>query len=73
MAHFSNFAEEIDFPVNTLIARTFQAAELDINDVAFEPHTFEAAELTAILSSVTAGILFTHIAAIQDVRSSLIA
>jgi len=73
VAHFSNFAEEIDFPVNTLIARTFQAAAIGVDDFALPPHALEAAKLTGILSGVMAEIYFTHIAEIREVRSSLLA
>ena len=73
VAHYSIFAKEIAFPVNALIARTFETAGLTVDDIPLEPYTMEAAELTAILSSVMAGIYFTHIAKIDGIRSSLLA
>ena len=73
VAHFSNFAQEIDFPVDALIARIFQAAGIGVDDFDLQPHTLEAANQTVILSSVMAEICFAHIAEICDVRSSLLA
>ena len=67
VAHFSNFAQEIDFPVDALIARIFGAAGIGVDDFALQPHTLEAAKLTAILSGVMAEIYFTHIAVIHEV------
>ena len=62
VAHISVFTEEGDiFQVNALIQKTLDTAGLTADDIHLEPNTMEAAELTTVLSSVTAGIYFTHI------------
>ena len=74
MAHFSGCTEEgHTFQVNALIQKTFDTAGLTDDDISLEPNTMEAAELTAVLSSLMAGIYFTHIANIDGVRNSLFA
>jgi hypothetical protein len=70
VAYFSNFIEDFDFAVISLIARTFEAAEIRAEGFTFPPSALGAAKLTEILSSVMAEIYFTHIAKIRGVRSS---
>ena len=80
VAHHSGFTEEGNTSqVNAFIQKTFDAAGLTTG--GYHPraklhggrNSMEAAELMEILSSVTAGIYFTHIANIKSARDSLIA
>ena len=73
VAHFSTFIEQIDFSVNSLIARIFEAAKIHTEDVTVSPNSLGAAEMTEILSSVMAEIYFAHIVTIRGVSSSLLA
>ena len=47
-------------------------AGITAEDVNLQADSLDAEELTEILSSVTAGIYFKHIASIQTARDSLI-
>ena len=74
VAHHSDFTEDGDAnQVNAFIQKTFDTAGLTADEICLEPNTVEAAELTALLSSVTAGIYFTQIAQLKSARDSLIA
>jgi hypothetical protein len=65
MAHHAG-APDIDASqVNASIQKTFDIAGLTAEDVNLKPGSMEAEELTEILSSVTAGIYFKHIASIK--------
>ena len=65
VAHHAG-APDIDASqVNAFIQKTFDTAGLTAEDVDLKPGSMEAEELTEILSSVTAGIYFKHIASIK--------
>ena len=59
--------------VNAFIQKTFVIAGITAEDVKLQANSLDAEELTEILSSVTAGIYFKHIASIETARNSLMA
>jgi hypothetical protein len=73
VAHHAG-APDIDASqVNAFLQKIFDIAGLTADDVKHKSSSMEAEELTEILSSVTAGIYFKHIASIKTARDSLIA